>query len=293
MPVTRVEILAQRGSDEILDAALYTMCNGIWIEDRGEQVLIRCYPRETTTFLAHVRRSMPSVVMVTAVDEAEIDYVGLVRRHFTPVRIGDLTILPPWRKTDRKGKTIIIEPGMAFGTGRHESTKIMIRLMGRLELAGKRVLDIGSGSGILALYAWRLGAASVAAIDHDPLAAEAIRKGCELNRCDRIFYACSDIEGVRGRFPVVLANLDFDTFVRHGKAVTEKIEDGGYLVVSGIEAQYSGQIPYLFRGLALFRKARMEDWRGFIFRLGDDKCGKRATGRGRYETRGPFETEER
>ncbi len=271
MSVTRIDILTRRGTEESLDEQFYAMCDGIWIEDHGERVLLKCYPRGTDAFLSHVRESMPWAEMVTVVDEEEMDYVSLVRRHFTPLRIGEVTILPPWRRTSKKGKIIVIEPGMAFGTGRHESTRMMIKLMGRIDVAGKRVLDIGSGSGILAIYAWLRGAASVTAIDRDPLAAEAIKKGCELNRCDRVLYACSDIEGVRGRFPVVLANLDFDTFSRHVGSVVQKVEEGGILVVSGIEYQYEATALKLFETLTLIRRARMRDWRSFVFRY--DKKG--------------------
>jgi len=266
MPVRRLDMLVAKGVEESLDAEFYSMCNGLWIEDRDGRVLIKCYPADTDAFVSYLRRSMPAAKEVTVVEEADTDYVSLVRRHFVPVRIGDVTILPPWRKTRKKGKIIVIEPGMAFGTGRHESTKMMIRLMGRVDVQGKSVLDIGSGSGILAIYARLIGAGSVAAIDHDPLAAKAIRKGCELNQCDDVMYACSGIEGIKGHFQVVLANLDFDTFKLHASRIVEMVESGGCLIVSGIERQYETQVRPLFRALALIRRARMKDWRSFVLR---------------------------
>ena len=198
MPVRRLDMLVEKGIEESLDVAFYSMCNGLWIEDRDGQVLIKCYPSDIDAFMSYLRKSMPTAVVTAVVEEENTDYLSLVRRHFVPVRIGDVTILPPWRKTRRRGKTIVIEPAMAFGTGRHESTKMMIRLMGRVDMQGKRVLDIGSGSGILAIYAWLLGAGAVAAVDHDPVAAEAIRNSCELNRCDDVVYACSGLEGIKG-----------------------------------------------------------------------------------------------
>jgi ribosomal protein L11 methyltransferase len=266
MPVRRLDVLVEKGVEESLDAEFYSMCNGLWIEDHDGQVLIKCYPSETDTFVSYLRRSMPAAVVVAVAEEADTDYVSMVRRHFVPVRIGDVTILPPWRKTRKKGKIIVIEPGMAFGTGRHESTKMMIRLMGRVDVQGKSVLDIGSGSGILAIYARLMGAGSVVAIDHDPLAAEAIRKGCELNYCDDVTYACSGMEGVKGHFQVVLANLDFDTFKLHASRIIDLVESGGCLVISGIERQYETRVRPLFQALTLIRRARMRDWRSFVFR---------------------------
>jgi ribosomal protein L11 methyltransferase len=267
MPVTRVDILAEKGVEECLDPEFYASCDGLWIEERDGKVLMKCYPSETDAFLSYLHQSMPSAEKVTVIEEADHDYVALVRRHFTPVRVGDVTILPPWRRSRKEGKTIVIEPGMAFGTGRHESTKMMIRLMGRVDLEGRRVLDIGSGSGILAIYAHLIGAASVTAVDHDPLAAEAIKKGCELNHCSDILFACSGIEAIKKRFHVVLANLDFDTFALHAPNIVERVESGGYLIISGIEQQYEDRVPPLFKGLTLVRRARMKDWRSFVFRL--------------------------
>lgn len=265
--MTRVDILVEKGSEEILGDEFYAMCNGLWIEESDGKVMIKCYPSKTDVFLSYVHASMPAE-RVTVTEEKERDYVGLVRRHFTPVRVGNVTILAPWRKATGTGMHIIIEPGMAFGTGRHESTKMMIKLMGRIELQGKRVLDIGSGSGILAIYAFLSGAASVTAIDNDPLAAEAIAKSCRLNHCEEIIFVCSSVEGVKGRFDVVLANLDYDTFSRHAPAIIDKVEHGGHLVVSGIEQQYEAPALDLFTTVKLDRRARMKDWRSFIFRKG-------------------------
>jgi ribosomal protein L11 methyltransferase len=156
---------------------------------------------------------------------------------------------------------------MAFGTGRHESTKLMIRLMSGLPMEGKSVLDVGCGSGILAIYAWLLGAASVCAIDHDPVATEAAKKSFDLNRAGSILLACSGVEAIKGRFQAVLANLDFSTFKAHASDVARLVEDGGWLVVSGIERQYAADTPSLFGTANLVKHTRMRDWHGFVFRV--------------------------
>jgi ribosomal protein L11 methylase PrmA len=114
-----------------------------------------------------------------------------------------------------------------------------------------------------------MGAGSVAAVDHDPVAAEAVKKGCELNHCDGVMYACSGIEGIKGQFQVILANLDFDTFKLHAPRIIDMVENGGHLVVSGVERQYETQVLPLFQALTLMRRARMKDWRSFVFRNGE------------------------
>jgi ribosomal protein L11 methyltransferase len=263
---TRIDICADKGTEEVLDVGFYALSGGVWIEDDAEGVRITCYPADPDALRAYVRGSGMALRLLTATEEEEKDYAALVRRQFTPVRVGDLTILPPWRRPSKRGRTIVIEPGMAFGTGRHESTKLMIKMMGRLPIEGMSVLDIGSGSGVLAVNARLLGASSVAALDHDPLAAIAMKKGCALNNTPDILLACADIAAFRGRFDVVLANLDFATFAQRAQEIIRMTAPGGYLVVSGIEAQYAKGLRRLFEPLVLLRHHRLRDWHGFVFR---------------------------
>ena len=264
--MVRVDILLKKGGEELLDPDFYGLSGGVWIEDEGEGVRITCYPPDPDQFLAFLQASTLPTLHVAAVEEKEQDYVALVRRHFTPVAVGSVTILAPWRKPRKKGLTIFIEPGMAFGTGRHESTRLMIRMMGRTTLGAKRVLDLGAGSGILSVYAALLSASVVVAVDHDPLAVEAARKARDLNRTPGILLACADIEAICGTFDVVLANLDFASFERHAARVSRMVAPGGCLLVSGIEAQYNRGLPPLFRGLEIVGRHRMGDWRAFMFR---------------------------
>jgi len=148
-----------------------------------------------------------------------------------------------------------------------------MRMMAGIDMKGMWILDLGSGSGILSVYARLLGAASVVAVDHDPIAAEAARKTLELNKTGGIMVACSGVEAVKGKFQVVLANLDFATFKAYGHDVVDLMEDGGWLIVSGIERQYVADTPRLFGRAACVKRARMKDWHGFVFRMGK---GRRA-----------------
>jgi ribosomal protein L11 methyltransferase len=137
-------------------------------------------------------------------------------------------------------------------------------------IKGKSVVDIGSGSGVLAVNAWLLGASSVAALDHDPLACDAMKKGCEMNDTPGILLACADIAAVKGRFDVVLANLDFAAFSLRAAEITRMAAQGGYLIISGIEEQYAKGLPPLFAPLILLRHHRLRDWHGFVFQKGSD-----------------------
>jgi ribosomal protein L11 methyltransferase len=267
MALTRVDILADKGTEEVLDVDFYSQSGGVWIEDHADGVRITCYPANPDRFVAYVRESGLTIRGLTTVEEAKKDYVALVRQYFTPVKIGDLTILPPWRRPPKKGRAIVIEPGMAFGTGRHESTKLMVRMMDTIPIEARKVLDIGSGSGILAVNAALLGASLIAAIDHDPLAAEAAKKSCGFNRSGGILLACGDIAAIKGVFDVVLANLDFATFSQRAAEIVRKVAPSGYLVISGIEDQFGDEAPRLFRPLSPLTHRRMKGWHGFVFRV--------------------------
>jgi ribosomal protein L11 methyltransferase len=266
--MTRVDIIAAKGTEELLDEAFYALAGGLWVKDEATSVRITCYPADPGRLLAYLREAAIETHSVTETEEEAKDYAAEVRKHFTPVRIGGLTILPPWRRPGKKGRTIVIEPGMAFGTGRHESTKLMAAMMEHVRINGRTVLDIGSGSGILAINALLLGASRVAAIDHDPLAAEAMKKSCDLNGRPCILLACADMDAVKGHYDVVLANLDFSTFERRAHDVASKVAPGGCLLVSGIEAQHADKAPDLFAPLVLAGHRKMKEWHGFIFKRG-------------------------
>lgn len=266
--MTRVDLFADKGTEEVLDVAFYALSGGVWVEDEGAGVRITCYPADPDRLLAYVREAAVPVRDIKTTEEEKRDYAAEVRRRFRPVRIGGLTVLPPWRRPGGKGREIVIEPGMAFGTGRHESTKLMAAMMDRITIRGRTVLDIGSGSGILALNASLLGASRVAAIDHDPVAAEAMKKGCALNGRSDILLVCGDIDSVKGVFDVVLANLDFASFKKRASEIARRVAPGGRLLVSGVEEQNAENLPPLFSPLTLLEHRRMRDWHGFVFGAG-------------------------
>ena len=246
---------------------VFTDCNGIWVEEVGSDILIKCYPKALEPFLHFLSESNLPIKETRVIEEDAQDYAALTKKYFRPIKVSGVRILAPWQKSRDPGPRIVIEPGMAFGTGRHESTKLMLRMMNVIALKGKSVLDLGCGSGILAIYATLKGANRVMAVDSDPLAVEGSRHNFALNNMDFIGLACTDLADIRGTFDVVLANLDFDTFRKHGHAIAERLVQGGYLLVSGIEAQYADSLLPLFKGHTLVRTAKMNDWHAFIFRI--------------------------
>ena len=154
---------------------------------------------------------------------------------------------------------------MAFGTGRHESTRIMMKLMKYSVMEGKNILDLGCGSGILSLYAVLLGAKKVIAIDNDPDTVFSANKNVSLNNIDRISLACANIHDVSGTYDIVLANLDIRTFTHYSEKIKSFLKNGGYIIVSGILGKESKKLTPLFHPFVLVQTEKKNAWRGFVF----------------------------
>ncbi len=164
------------------------------------------------------------------------------KKHFEPFCVcARIIVCPPWRTYDASGgeHVIVLEPGRAFGTGLHETTRLVAEMLaGRAEsLRGSKVLDVGCGSGILALVAVALGADSVRAIDIDPDAVAVTRENAERNGLShRVDVDASPVEALVGPHDIVLANIEAKTLVDLAPALTARVAPGGTLVLSGILA---------------------------------------------------------
>ncbi len=262
----RVDLVVEKGTDELLPELVFAECGGVWVEEANGETVIKCYPKKVRPFLRHIRESGLPVKKSIVVKEELQDYVALTKKYFRPITVSGVTILAPWQKRRKTGPVLVIDPGMAFGTGRHESTKLMLRMMNKIDLKGRNVLDVGSGSGILALRAAQKEAL-VTAIDRDPLAAAAARHNFALNGMHQILLACADLENLKGQFDVVLANLDFDTIEKHYETIVRRVSDRGLLLISGIESQYKERLLALFSAHTLVRNTSMNDWHAFTFQI--------------------------
>jgi ribosomal protein L11 methyltransferase len=262
---TRVEILVEKGQEELLTDKIYQLSGkGFWLEDQGDLVLLKCYPDEPDAFLKGLSTSGLKISNVKVEKEEPRDYAELTRQYFRPIRIGNLTIRAPWNKKKDNGREIIIEPGMAFGTGRHESTRIMVKLMDDVGFEGKTVLDIGCGSGILALYAHLLGAGMIIAVDNDSDAIFNAKKNVSLNRVDTINLVCAHLQDIHEAFDVVLANIDIKTFSEHSAKIASLVGRNGLLFISGILRKNKSQLLCLFPGWSVVQVYRKNSWCGFL-----------------------------
>ena len=265
---TRIDLLLEKGREELLPEELYLLSKtGVWTEEKKDgTVLVHFYPEDGDVFLGALEGSRFPVLEVHREQEELKDYSALTQKYFRPIRIEDLTILPPWSKRKPGGPFIVIEPGMAFGTGRHESTRLMIKLMKSVDFRGTQVLDLGCGSGILSLYAALLGATRVVAVDNDLDTVLNARKNASLNDTRSIEVVCADLADVGGSYDVILANLDIRTFTAHAPRVAAFAKPGATIIVSGILGRDRAKLIALFQSAEHIRMEQKNSWRGFLFR---------------------------
>jgi ribosomal protein L11 methyltransferase len=162
------------------------------------------------------------------------------KKYFEPFGLcPGVVVRPPWRAYEPKEgeRVVVLEPGRAFGTGLHETTRLVAEAMAERKprLGGAQVLDVGCGSGILALTALALGAAAARAVDVDPEAIAVTRENAIRNAVsERLLADTTPIERVAGTYDVVLANIEAHTLREMAPSLAARLADGGTLVLSGI-----------------------------------------------------------
>jgi ribosomal protein L11 methyltransferase len=193
---------------------------------------------DAVSVLGREFRAAGLIVSRAAVDDE--DWAARSQAHLTRVEVGRITVAPPWdAAAPVEGLRVVVLPSTGFGTGHHQTTRLCLRLLQEIPLAGRRVLDLGTGSGVLAIAAWRLGAASVEAVDYDVDAITNARENFELNDAvDAIALRQADL-AVDSLAPadVVVGNLTGALLVAQAANITALVGAGGTLVVSGILAE--------------------------------------------------------
>lgn len=254
---------------------------GVAIEeplDGAELPVVKTYIPRDRVARARVRRVQEALGHLSAFGLAPVGALAIAslverewleawREHYRPLVVGRFLVKPSWIEANADEHLVIeLDPGMAFGTGLHPTTQQMLRAMSDLDLRGAAVLDVGTGSGILALAALAAGAARVVAVDVDPVAVRTARENVERKASVRIEAgsACD----VEGEFDIVLANIVARVIAETSADLRARTQPNGTLLVAGIIAEAEDEtVAALARaGFRIASRDVQGDWVSLILR---------------------------
>lgn len=196
-------------------------------------------PAEAVSFLEERLQACGIAYSIDCAGCAMDDWLNNWKKYFKPIPVGEkLLIRPVWEEDfDPQGRAVLnLEPGLAFGTGTHETTRLCMELIERYLSPGEDFLDMGCGSGILSVAALLLGARSAVGVDIDPLAVKTAAENARLNGVEGKFTGiCGNLaEKVSGSFQLIAANIVADVVIELTKDAPRFLAPGGVYIVSGI-----------------------------------------------------------
>jgi ribosomal protein L11 methyltransferase len=237
-----------------------------------------------------LRERFPTL-SVSVVDVPDQDWAARSQASLHAIEVGNIIVAPPWDVPsaeyrdsgfgtrdsgsgirEAKPIVIVIQPSMGFGTGHHATTRLCLAALQQIDLSGLRVIDIGTGSGVLAIAASRLGADAVVAIDDDEDAVAAARENLPLNPDARVTLAVMDLRipnpesRIPEQFDLVIANLTGGLLVASADRLKSFAASGGRLVLSGFMDREERDVLRAFDACALESRAQEDEWVCAVFR---------------------------
>ena len=300
---TKLSITVNTKDLDRASAVVSMLDNGLMIEDYSDFSLNGMYGELVDDSILHADKTKAKISIFVPEEKNLSEYIAFIdaklaslsiafekeiegmeeenwadswKKYFKPIKLGRVTIVPAWESYDAdEGEVIIkIDPGMAFGTGTHETTRLVMKIMQDAVKGGERVLDVGCGSGILAITAAKLGAESCNAYDIDPVAVKVARENAEIAGCDNITVGTSDllagVERISGGYDLCVANIVADIIIRMLPDVHTYLNPSAPIILSGIVADRENDIKNaaMQHGYGVVRIERENDWVAMMIKRG-------------------------
>jgi ribosomal protein L11 methyltransferase len=269
---------------EDISAYLFAQgCEGINITDEDILIYFNQFRWSNEIKLAlidYIREFVPLFTPrdIHVVRFADQDWNKKWKEYFKPIRISQrIVVKPPWGtyRENRDDIIVTINPQMAFGTGHHESTQLMIAAMEKWVKEGMDILDVGTGSGILAIIADKLGAGSVMAFDNDPDALKNAFENAQLNGVpDKVRFFLASPEMLHSsEYDLVLANINRNVLIRYAELFSEFLKTDGKLIISGLLLSDEPKMlkEYQKAGFVLIQKKALKGWLLLVLELRNKK----------------------
>ena len=255
---------SKSGIDPVLAALMNIGINDVMIDDPDEILAMIASPGPSEWY---DESQIPDLSMIEPKVEDDVLWRDKWKEYFKPTKLSNnIVVKPTWCEYKPNEEDIVIEidPGMAFGTGTHETTKLCIRMIEKYMHGGYKVLDVGSGSGILSIAAAKLGASDVLGIDIDEDAVRVSNENYELNGVsDRAKAIVGDLTvGVDYKANIVVANLLADIVMRLSKDAKRHLGEKGIFITSGILTEKSEAVEkcMIECGFEIVEKAILGEW---------------------------------
>ena len=242
--------------EEPLDDSAPAVVKAYLVHDQVARIRVR----RVRDALGHLQAfGLGPIGELTVREIQEEEWLETWKASFKPIRVGAFLVRPTWSDVDPGDAVVLsLDPGMAFGTGLHPTTQACLRALSRIDVAGKRVADVGTGSAILAIACAKRGAREVVAVDIDEVAIREARANVERNAV-AIELGVGSAADLRGAFDVVLANIVAAVLQKIARELAAHLGPAGTLVVAGIIAAEEDETRAAFEAAGLRSVSRDQD----------------------------------
>ncbi len=219
-------------------------------------------PMEAVSFISQRLREDGIVHEISTSEVIEEEWATAWKKYYHPVRISEnVVVCPSWEEYEREKQTdkiITLDPGMAFGTGTHDTTTLCVKLLDKHVCDGMSMLDVGCGSGILSIAASLLGCRRVVGVDIDAVAVRVAQENAQLNKIEDALFLQGDlVKKVEGEFDIICANIVADVIIRLSGDILPFLKADGKLILSGIIEEREADVVSVMESIGLKMHERL------------------------------------